>query len=116
MKVVDGVLELHGRLIASILRHCVPMRGGACAMTLGHIVLGLDREALSATRRHERVHVRQCEEWGPAFIPAYLAAGLWGKIRGRGVYGGNYFERKAMEQEEAGEEDKIIRTGASDAV
>lgn len=103
MVIVEGVLELHGGLISSILRYCVPMRGGACAMTLGHIVLGLDSRTLSATRRHEREHVRQCEVWGPAFIPAYLAAGLWGIVRGRGGYGGNYFERKAMEQEETGE-------------
>lgn len=103
MEVVNGVLELHGGLIALILKHCVPMQGGACAMTLGHIVLGLDGGALSATRRHERAHVRQCEVWGPAFIPAYLTAGLWGIVRGRGAYGGNYFEREAMEQEAEGE-------------
>jgi hypothetical protein len=69
-------------------------------MTLGHIVLCLDGETLSATRRHEREHVRQCEELGPAFIPLYLAAGLWGIIRGRGAYEGNYFEQEAIEQEE----------------
>ena len=28
-------------------------------MTLGHIVLGVDREELEHTRSHERVHVRQ---------------------------------------------------------
>ena len=99
MEVVEGVLELHGGIIAMILRHCVPMKGGACAMTLGHVVLGLDRRTLSATRRHERVHVRQYEVWGPAFIPVYLAAGLLGLARGEGVYEGNHFEREAMEQE-----------------
>jgi hypothetical protein len=98
MEVVEGVLELQGRPISFILRHCVPIRGGACAMTLGHIVLGCDDRSLSATRRHERVHVRQCEVWGPAFIPAYLAAGLWGLVRGKGAYEGNYFEQAAMER------------------
>ena len=99
MEVVEGVLELHGESISFILRHCIPIRGGACAMTLGHIVLGRDDRALSATRRHERAHVRQCEVWGPAFIPAYLAAGLWGLAKGEGAYEGNYFERAAKERE-----------------
>jgi hypothetical protein len=30
MVIVEGVLELHSGLIASILRYCVPMRGGVC--------------------------------------------------------------------------------------
>jgi hypothetical protein len=99
MEVVDGVLELHGGIISLILRRCVPLRGGVCAMTLGHVVLGLDRRTLSATRRHERVHVRQYEAWGPAFIPVYLVAGLMGMAKGEGVYKGNHFEREAVEQE-----------------
>jgi len=103
MELVDGVLELHGGVISLFLRYCVPIRGGAYAMTLGHVVLGRDSRSLSATRLHERVHVRQCEVWGPAFIPAYLAAGLWGIVTGRGAYHGNYFEREAIEQEAAGE-------------
>src|SRR4051794_16078744 len=59
--VVDGVVELHGSFVAWLLR-CVPglfMRGGASAMTLGHVVLGRDAGLLKATRAHERVHVRQ---------------------------------------------------------
>jgi hypothetical protein len=99
LQVVDGVLELHGWLPSWVLRHCVFLPGGAAAMTLGHVVLGRDRIALMATRRHERVHVRQCERWGPAFIPAYLVAGLWAVIRRRGAYRGNYFERQAIEHE-----------------
>jgi hypothetical protein len=98
--VVDGVLEVHGPLIARILRHAVPLRGGAWAITFGHIVLGRDRGSLIATRRHERVHVRQCEIWGPAFIPAYLIAALWALISGTGAYAGNYFERQASRAEE----------------
>ena len=47
------------------------------------------------TRAHERVHVRQCEAWGPFFIPAYLIAGAWAWLRGEGAYEGNYFERQA---------------------
>jgi hypothetical protein len=95
MQIVGGVLEVHGPLVAAILRRCIPLRGGASAITLGHVVLGCDRLTLDATRRHERVHVRQCERWGPAFIPAYLVAGLWALLKGTGAYRGNYFEREA---------------------
>jgi hypothetical protein len=98
---VDGVLELHGSFISWILRHCVLMPGGAWAITFGHVVLGRDNEALSLTRVHERVHVRQYELWGPVFIPAYLAAALWGLVTRTGPYYGNYFEREAMRGEQA---------------
>jgi hypothetical protein len=78
LRVVGAVVEAHGwRLVEAILRRCVPIHGGAAAVTFGHIVLGRDDVALSATRPHERAHVRQCEVWGPAFIPAYLIAGIW---------------------------------------
>ena len=92
---VDGVLEIHGPVIDWILCHLVPIRGGAAAITFGHIVAGRDPETLEMTRAHERVHVRQCELWGPLFIPAYLLAGAWSWLRGHGAYQGNYFERQA---------------------
>jgi hypothetical protein len=95
LQVVDGVLEVHAPLIAAILRRVVPIQGGALAITLGHIVLGRDDESLEITRAHERVHVRQCERWGPLFIPAYLLASLWSWMKGTGAYKGNYFEREA---------------------
>jgi hypothetical protein len=101
-QIVDGVLELHGSFISWVLRHCVPMPGGAVAITFGHVVLGRDQQALSLTRVHERVHVRQYELWGPGFIPAYLLASIWGLITRTGVYHGNFFEREAMENERAG--------------
>jgi hypothetical protein len=99
LEVVDGVLELHGSLIGWVLRHCVPLRGGACAMTLGHVVLGRDKQSLVLWRKHERAHVRQYEVWGPAFVPAYLAAAVWGFVTGAGAYHGNRFEREAMRNE-----------------
>jgi hypothetical protein len=99
VRAVDGVLELHGWLLSCLLRRCVPLPGGASAMTLGHVVLARDERALCTTRRHERVHVRQCELWGPAFIPAYMAAAAWGFITGNGAYAGNYFERQARQRE-----------------
>jgi ABC-type sulfate transport system permease component len=99
VRVVDGVLEAHGPLIAAILQHGVVLPGGASAMTFGHVVAGRDRESLDAARAHERVHVRQCEIWGPAFIPAYLVAGLMAWMRGTGAYAGNYFERQARRRD-----------------
>ena len=99
LEIVDGVLELHSPLIAWVLRHCIPLQGGAEAITFGHVVLGRDRASLSRTRTHERVHVQQYERWGPAFIPAYLIAAGWGILTGAGAYFGNVFEREAIRGE-----------------
>lgn len=94
-RVVDGVLELHGGAVSFFLRHCTLLKGGASAMTLGHVVLGRDRRLLDLTRDHERVHVRQCERWGPLFIPAYLIASALVMLRGGRPYEDNPFEREA---------------------
>ena len=94
VRIVDGVLEVSGGALASLLRG-VPIQGGALAMTLGHIVVGRSEEALALTRDHERVHVRQCERWGPFFIPAYFLAGLVAILRGGNGYRDNPFEREA---------------------
>lgn len=99
-RVVDGVLELHGAIITFFLRHCTFLRGGASAMTLGHVVLGRDARLLELTRRHERVHVRQCEHWGPLFIPVYLLASVVVKLRGGRAYEDNPFEREAYRDSE----------------
>jgi hypothetical protein len=95
VQIVDGVLELHGGVVAWFLQHCTLLRGGASAMTLGHVVLGRTRHLLAATRTHERVHVRQCERWGPLFIPAYIIACLIAWSRGKRAYLDNAFEREA---------------------
>jgi len=94
-RVVDGVLELHGGAVSFFLRRCTLLRGGASAMTLGHVVLGRDPHLLQVTRNHERVHVRQCERWGPLFIPAYLLASFLVLLRGGRPYEDNPFEREA---------------------
>jgi hypothetical protein len=96
-QVVDGVLEVHGGLIEIFLRKGTLLPGGASAMTLGHVVLGRDRASLCRTRAHERVHVRQCERWGPLFIPAYLLASLLMHLNGSDAYLDNPFEREAFE-------------------
>lgn len=95
IQVIRGVLEVHGGVVRWLLRHCTLVRGGASAMTLGHVVLGRDRQSLERSRGHEQVHVRQCERWGPFFLPAYLLASLWVLIRGGQPYMDNPFEREA---------------------
>jgi hypothetical protein len=94
-QVVDGVLEAYGGLCHFFLRRCTLLRGGASALTLGHVVLGRDRACLDVTRAHERVHVRQVERWGPLFLPAYGIASLAAWWRGGNPYRDNRFEREA---------------------
>ncbi|MEZ4524708.1 MAG: hypothetical protein R2941_02155 [Desulfobacterales bacterium] len=96
---VRGVLEVSGPIIDKFLKNCIPVIGGASAMTLGHIVIGRDPECLNSARIHELVHVRQCERWGPFFIPAYFTATLVAFCKGRDPYLGNRFEREAYEKE-----------------
>jgi hypothetical protein len=95
VRFVDGVLEAYGPTLAWILRNLTFMPGGAAAVTLGHVVIGRDHASLESTRAHERVHVRQCETWGPLFVPAYLVAGLAAGARGRSFYYDNRFEVQA---------------------
>jgi hypothetical protein len=58
-------------------------------MTFAHVAIARDERSLDVTRADERVHVRQDECWGPAFIPAYLAASAWGWLRGCDAYEGH---------------------------
>ncbi|MEM6312841.1 MAG: hypothetical protein AAF743_02090 [Planctomycetota bacterium] len=92
-----GVLEVSGGFAGWFLRTVVPLPNGASAMTLGHVVIGRDADALDRTRAHERVHVAQCERWGPLFIPAYFLASGVAWLRGEPAYRGNRFEREAFE-------------------
>ena len=94
-RVHSGVYEVSGGIVRPFLQHCTPLPYGAAAMTLGHVVLGQDDECLDRTRRHERVHVRQAERWGPFFLPAYAIASLIAKLRGGHAYHDNPFEREA---------------------
>ena len=93
---VNGVLEVHGRLARFFLQYCNLLEGGAVAMTLGHVVIARDQRLLDETRAHERVHVRQCERWGPLFIPAYLLFSAIQWFRGLRAYEDNPFEREAF--------------------
>ena len=86
---VEGVLEIHGGVASLFLRYMTLLKGGANAMTLGHVVLGRTPGLLALTRRHERVHVRQVERWGPLFLPAYMIACVITGLRGRRWYRDN---------------------------
>lgn len=87
---VCGTAEFHGGRLAGLAS-----RSGFGAMTLGHVILGLDAVQLQALRPHEHAHVRQCERWGVFFLPAYALSGLWQAARGRGAHADNAFERQA---------------------
>ncbi len=97
--IVDGVVEAHGGIITWYLNRGAPWIGPAAAMTLGHVVWGCDQDCLDTTRLHERVHVRQCERWGPFFLPLYLLFALLAWIRGQDAYLDNPFEVEAFEEE-----------------
>ena len=92
---VDGVLECHSGAVAWLLEHATLLEGGALAITFGDVVLGRSAAALDLTRIHERVHVRQAHQWGPFFIPAYLAASAVAWAKKQNAYRDNIFEREA---------------------
>lgn len=104
--IVAGVVEAHGPALAWLLSHFTLVPGGAAALTLGHVVIARDSRSLQSTRAHERVHVRQCEAWGPLFVPAYLLASLSAALRGGDCYFDNRFEVAAFgaERDERGAE------------
>lgn len=96
---VGGVIEVHGGLVGWGLER-LPFPRGVAAVTLGHVVLGTSPAALIRSRNHERVHVVQCERWGPLFLPAYAAASLWAWLHGEHPYRDNGFEREAFARSE----------------
>ncbi len=90
-----GTLEGHGGALAGLMRALGRRAWVVEAFTLGHVILARDAARLAEHRDHERTHVRQWERWGPLFLPAYLALGLWAWLRGRDAYLANRFEREA---------------------
>ena len=88
-RIVDGAIEIAAR------RAPPRRRWPFTAITFGHVVLGTHAGELQRLRAHERVHVRQCERWGPLFLAAYLLAGAWQWLRGRDAYWDNPFEVEA---------------------
>jgi hypothetical protein len=99
-RVESGVVEV--ALFHRPSRRARPRRNALpfAAITLGHVVLGLDASTLARWRPHEHVHVRQYERWGVLFFAAYPLASLWQLSRGRRAYFDNPFELQARRQSE----------------
>jgi hypothetical protein len=93
---VDGALEVWGPAICGMFQRFSPIK--AEAMVLGHFVFGTSSEMLAAVRRHERIHVRQVECWGPLFLPAYLIASAVVWMRGLNFYRDNPFGQKRKKE------------------
>jgi len=98
---VEGVLEAAGGWPAWVLRRGFPFSGAVAAITLGHVVVGVSLDALTATRAHERAHVRQFERWGVLLLLLYPLAGLLAWVRGGHPYRDNVFECEARAAESA---------------
>ncbi|MGE0537400.1 MAG: hypothetical protein AB7O68_20690 [Pirellulales bacterium] len=94
---VGRTLEFWGGLLPWCLSR-VPIGGAAAALTLGHVIIGQNQAALTMSRAHEWIHVRQYERWGPLFLPAYFACSAWLWVTGRHPYLDNPFEREAYER------------------
>ncbi|MEM9019345.1 MAG: hypothetical protein AAGC44_02180 [Planctomycetota bacterium] len=94
-QVHTGVVEVYGGRVAWLLEHVPFVPGGALALTLGHCVLARSQAAHEITRKHERVHVRQYERWGPLFLPGYVLVGVIAWAKGRDPYRDNAFEIEA---------------------
>ncbi len=92
---LSGAIEGYGGVIRRGLG-LVPLgRGGAGALTLGHVVLGANARALDVSRSHERIHVTQYERWGLLFPFAYAASSLSALLHGQNAYRGNRFVKEA---------------------
>jgi hypothetical protein len=93
VRFVAGAIEAGGGFSAWVIRNL--LRGRVTAMTLGHVILGVDDERLCLARQHEHIHIRQYERWGLLFIPLYAASSIIAWARGRHFYRDNVFEREA---------------------
>lgn len=94
VRIMRRTLEFSGgRLGGGMAR--LPQRCRFSAMTLGHVILGVNAHALNSLRDHEQVHVAQYERWGVFFVPGYLLSSAWQICCGRSAYRDNYFEKQA---------------------
>lgn len=91
----EGALEFYGGSTSWVVRH-LPTGKLTMGFTLGHVILGQTGHGLEIVTKHERIHVRQFERWGPAMGPAYLLASAWMWLVGRDAYRDNPFEVEAF--------------------
>lgn len=89
-----GALEFYGGATAYFVWH-LPTGQNNLGITLGHVVLGQNSAGLLRASKHERIHVRQFEFWGPLMGPAYLLASVYLWTQGRDPYLENPFEVEA---------------------
>ena len=99
---IEGALEVGGGRIAFLVS-LLPRRLQFAAITLGHVIVGLDPAVLRRVRSHEHVHVRQYERWGVLFFPLYVGSSVAQLLNGRDPYRNNRFEREAFAVDECDE-------------
>lgn len=99
VRFVAGVFEVAGGRIAPWVSR-FPRSLQFSAITFGHVILADNYASLVAHRKHERIHVRQYEQWGMLFLPLYCGSSLIQHLRGRNPYFDNRFERQAREKDE----------------
>ncbi len=99
-QVRDGTLQVvGGRLVKIISR--LSTRLSILAFTNGHVIFAINQTAMDSCRRHELVHVRQCECWGPLFPFLYFGSSLVQILKGRDPYFANWFEQEARKVDES---------------
>jgi len=98
VQVREGCLEFFGGGVSWLLNRLGSR--GVAAMTLGHTVLGQDRQTLDLVRSHEQIHVSQYEKWGVLFIPVYLGCSAYLWVAGKDCYRNNPFEQQAYRLED----------------
>jgi hypothetical protein len=94
----NGTIVCWGPRLNRLLQ-CVPISGGASAITLGHTILARSESDMVRTHDHELVHVRQYQRWGILFVPAYFIASLWLWYSGQDCYRENPFEKEAFQED-----------------
>lgn len=92
------VLEFYGGFVRWLIQR-LPTGELTLAMTLGHVLLGQTSASLDVAYRHELVHVRQFERWGPMMGFLYLGSSLLLWLQRRDPYLDNPFEREAYESD-----------------
>ncbi|SRR6266496_872416 len=92
---VSGAIEAWGGFSKWFFQRA--LRHG-CALTMGHVIIGLDEYSLNRYRDHEHVHIEQYEKWGFFFIPLYLGSSLLAWMSGKNCYKDNVFEREAYDK------------------
>ena len=93
VQLIRGAIEASGGFAEWIIVYT--LRRKVSCMTVGHVILGLDKDNLARARSHEHVHIRQYEKWGLLFIPLYLGSSLLARLQGKRCYRDNIFEREA---------------------